>query len=219
MLGLDVLGERKPQPMTTSRYHNRRKEIENNFETRILVDKAPQVDLSPSGQFCLTVTSFAAGPNISNYSRGLVTKTADDAVVTDVLRNYGHFWYTWLLHPNGHEYLLCGEDYQGYSVIELATGTELVHFPDEAFDGGGFCWAKVSPAPDGQTLAVEGCVWGGTYELAIYNFATPMTLPLPELARIENIGEFSGWNAEGVCSFTVIDEEGKFVRVGEWRRG
>lgn len=50
--------------------------------------------------------------------------------IAEVKRNYHDFWFEWVLnHPDGHDYLVCGKDYQGVTVIRLDTG--------ERYDSGG----------------------------------------------------------------------------------
>jgi hypothetical protein len=74
-----------------------------------------------------------------------------------VKRNFGHFWHSWIEHADGNEYLLCGEDYQGYSVINLTAGRCTAYFPEEGYKGRGFCWTAAFPSPDRRVLAVDGC--------------------------------------------------------------
>lgn len=102
--------------------------------------------------------------------------------------------------------MLCGEDYQGYSVIQCKSGRVEIYFPDEGFDGGGFCWAAVHPSPDGLTLAVEGCYWACPYEIVFYDFTDPMVLPLKELARIDDFDEVIGWDNKSTFSYTVSED-------------
>src|SRR5262249_37605987 len=134
------------------------------------------------------------GPNTWNVSRGIVVRTHDGQAIADVKRNYGSFWYGWVHHPNGDDYLLCGEDYQGYSVINLTTGKSNVYFPDTGCGGSGFCWTAVYPSPDCLMLAVEGCYWACPYEVVFYDFRHPERLPLPELGRIDNLDTCQGWS-------------------------
>jgi hypothetical protein len=94
-----------------------------------------QVSDSPSGTFRLETCRYSTGPKTWNYSRGIVKRIADDTIIVDVKRNFGPFWHTWVGHADGNEYLLCGEDYQGYSIVNLTAGTCKTFFPEEG--GGG----------------------------------------------------------------------------------
>lgn len=129
--------------------------------------------ISPSGRYTLTVTNYPMGEGYWKFSRGVVTNQAGE-VVADVKRNYSSFWFTWMEgHCDGHDYLFCGEDYQGQTLCQLDTGATRSEIPDEAIEGNGFCWAAATLL-DSTTLLVEGCYWGGPYEYRLYDVSTPM---------------------------------------------
>ncbi len=199
-----------------NQYKERRQEIEATFANMTLSGKDPETFVSPSGDFELTVSQFTAGPQTWSYSRGEVRRKADHALVADVKRNFDNFWHAWVAHPDGNEYLLCGEDYQGYSVIDLRSGEMAVHFPPEAFKGSGFCWADALPSPDGLTLAVFGCYWACPYELVFFDFSNPMQLPLAELARIGDCYDTVGW--ESARSFKYVTKPHSSGVVAVWNR-
>jgi hypothetical protein len=183
------------------RYKEKRKHIEKFVVARNLSSDPPETFRSPSGNYELTTSRYSTGPSTWQYSRGVAKHLADGKTIADIKRNYGHFWHAWALHPNGAEYLLCGEDYQGYSVINLGTGVTHRYFPAEGFDGFGFCWTAVHPSPDGLTLAVEGCIWGGPYEVLFLDFSNPESPPFTELARLGDLDEATGWEPDGTFVF------------------
>jgi hypothetical protein len=184
------------------RYTERRKVIDDFFvpENRI-VDFA-QVIESPCGKYRLEICRYSTGPKTWNYSRGIIKRKHDDQIVADIKRNYGQFWHAWVQHPNGNDYMLCGEDYQGYSVVNLTTGTSHVYFPDAGCDGWGFCWTAVYPSPDRLMLAVDGCYWACPYEVVFVDFRSPEQLPLPELARSGDLVDCEGWLDNDTFAFT-----------------
>jgi hypothetical protein len=159
---------------------------------------------SPSGKYSLTVESYGTGEGHWNYTRGLVKGT--DKLIADVVRNYSSFWYAFSQHSNGSEYLLCGEDYQGQTIINLDTGKRIDYLPEEAKKGHGFCWVTVHPSPDSKYLAVEGCVWACPYEIIIYDFSDPEILPYHQVEgfSMPYFEEYdSGWR------------DGSFVATGK----
>ena len=184
------------------RYKERRKEIEVFFESAELVSDLVEEFVSPSGKFMLRTEVYSKGKNTWSYSRGIVTLVGSNEVIADVKRNYGTFWHEWCKHPNGFEYLLCGEDYQGYTVINLDERSIKSFFPESAYDGNGFCWAKVYASPGGNILAVDGCYWACPYELVLYDFTEPDILPLSELSRTEDLMESEGWLNENTFVLT-----------------
>lgn len=135
---------------------------------------------SPSGLFTLTVTRYKTRDGCWDYSRGEV-RTVSGVLVADVQRNYSTFWHAWGQHPNGNEYLLCGADYQGQTVVNCTTGQRYDYLPPEAENGYGFCWANCTVS--GTTLVVDGCYWACPYERVVYDWTNPDILPYPETNR------------------------------------
>jgi len=160
------------------------------------------IHLSPTGRFQLSISFYDTEKYAVWYSRGLAIRVSDGKVLSDVKRNYDHFWHAWVVHPNGSEYLLCGEDYQGYSAINLTDSVCQVFFPEDGYEGNGFCWTAAYPSPNGQVLAVDGCYWGGPYELVFFDFREPDSLPYCELARIDNLSNCEGWLDEHTFALT-----------------
>jgi hypothetical protein len=175
------------------RYLEKRKAIERYFVPENRVADSGEIAVSPSGQYELEIWGYSSGPNTWSYSQGIVRRISDHTVIADVKRNYGHFWYAWVEHANGNEYLLCGEDYQGYSIVNLTKETYHVFFPESGHKGFDFCWTAAYPSPDSFVLAVDGCYWACPYELVLYDFRSPEELPYQELARVEGLAECVGW--------------------------
>lgn len=176
------------------RYRERREDLERRFKLRTLVEGTEKTHISPSGKFGLTISEYAPTPPGWNYTRGVVKDLRTQTVIADIKRNIGSFWHTFVEHPNGNEYLLFGEDYQGYSVLNLTTQRMNVYFPSAGHGAGaGFCWTEVIPSPDCLVLAVDGCYWACPYELVLFDFREPEKLPLPELCRVGELCETKGW--------------------------
>ena len=176
-------------------YRDKRQPVEAFFVESNLVPNSEKTYASPSGKYRLVVNNYRTKEGCWQYSRGSVF--CGDHQIADVKRNYSTFHFGWAEgHPNGHDYLLCGEDYQGQTVIELDTG-KRVDFISESGRGGGFCCAAYYPSPDGRLIVIDGCVWAAPYELLFYSFDDPMTLPWPMIDRAELNGEAQGWTDEG----------------------
>jgi hypothetical protein len=161
---------------------------------------------SPSGQYRLMTAIHRHPDDAWAYSSGRAFALLGTAFAT-IERNYGAFPFLWVEdHPNGHDYLICGEDYQGQTVIELDTGKRVDHLPDEAKAGHGFCWAQHFISPDRRVLAVEGCYWACPYEVAIFDFGNPLVLPYPKLhqARCDKIHH--GFQPDGTITWQSDDE-------------
>jgi hypothetical protein len=130
---------------------------------------------SPSGKYKLRVTRFKPPNDGWHCAQGEVFEQDKDEPIEVVNRNYSSFPFEWIEgHADGHSYLVCGEDYQGQTVIQLDTGIRRDFLPEEASEGFGFCWASYEYDPKTQFLFVEGCYWACPYEWRIYDFSNPL---------------------------------------------
>lgn len=158
---------------------------------------------SPSGRYELEVVSWQRTKGWT-YAEGIVRRVHDGDPIAVIQRNYPAFPFTWCEgHPNGHDYLVAGEDYQGQTVIELDTGGRADHLPDEAEQGHGFCWAAHYLSSDKTLLVIDGCIWAGPYELVAFDFTRLLALPYPELHRwTGDLGTVDGFDDTGTLSWT-----------------
>ena len=169
--------------------------------------------LSPAGKYRLVVTTYQTGEGYWNYTQGKVYR--GEKCLAEVRRNYHQFPFTFIEgHKNGHDYLVCGEDYQGQTVIELDTGERVDYRPDAAEKGHGFCWAYYKPSPNGTLIVVNGCIWACPYENHVYDFAKPMKPPWPRLFQGWDGSEDTfGWVDNDTCEissrFDVRKSDGK----------
>jgi len=162
---------------------------------------------SPNGEFRVDVTSHPTGDGTWSYTKGRVYE--GNRLIQTVYRNYPSFPIAWVENhaKTGHDYLICGADYMGQTVIDLIT-EDRVDSPPVC---GGFCWIKVNPNAEGTTLAVSGCYWGGPDEVIIVDFEDPMSpAKWTEVAHFTGSG--SRWGKDGSCSietpYEVVDIPG-----------
>lgn len=75
-------------------------------------------------------------------SSNLKSITITEHKIIDIIyRNYDPFLFSWL-GVNGTEYLLCGLDYQGYSIVNLSNKETNHYVPEEAYKGMDFAGGK-----------------------------------------------------------------------------
>lgn len=137
----------------------------------------PRETYSESGKYKLVVTSHQTSPGCWSYSKGKVYWVGPGKVrlIAEVRRNYSAFPFLFLEdHIDGHEYLICGEDYQGQTFVQLDTGKVVSDRSFGAERGFGFCWASYRLLGDGKTLLVDGCYWACPYELKFFDVSDPM---------------------------------------------
>jgi|SRR3989344_3157459 len=164
-------------------------------------ERGREEHVSPSGRYRLVVTPYDTttqeDPNTWDFTLGEVFR--GDVKIFEIQRNYSHFPFGFVEdHPNGHDYLICGENYQRYNILELDTGQRL-DIPPSGIDGMGFgfCITKIVPSPDRRTLAVEGCIWGGPYDVHLYEFSEPLSGPMFRMGYASNPLEYR-WESDGI---------------------
>ena len=135
---------------------SRRAEVAKHF-IDANVEGEPKEIISPSGRFRLRILTYRTAPGRWNYSRGTVTRIADGTTVCDIQRNYGMFHHSFVT-KEGREFLITGRSYMSQTIVDLDRGQEFEPTTDH-YNGGAFCWARCYLSPDGNTLAVDGCVW------------------------------------------------------------
>jgi hypothetical protein len=172
-----------------------REQIEQNFADARLQPEEHLAEDSPCGQYRLDVDYYvtALSPSYSSISVAVVRRVDTGAVVATVRCNDTHVFHGWVTRE-GRDYFLCPEDLEGQTVVDLAGGrVEGFSSKDDEF-----IWAEFHPSPDASLIAIIGCYWACPYEVVVYDFRSPLTLPLPILARFTlpgNDATFKGWIA------------------------
>ncbi|THF78467.1 hypothetical protein [Cohnella fermenti] len=172
---------------------------------------------SPSGRYKLVIEYFEYEVGIRHYgySKGIITDSKNE-IVAVIDRNYDYFPYCWI-EKDSKEYLLCGIDYQGYTIVELKTGLTMSYVPKAAYEGLGFCWAAMHHKIENDKLAVEGCIWAQEYEIVIYDIGNPLELPYKEIMRISPYESFNGWINENEFEYKDEDYQVKRISVSDFK--
>jgi len=196
------------------RYTVEREEEFKYFQDQFKTDET-DVSHSPSSKYKLLIDyyEYEEGIRRFSYSKGTITNNKDE-IVAEINRNYGIFPYHWI-EQNGKEYLICGIDYQGYTIVELQTGQTNSYVPESSYEGLGFCWAAMHHKTDNDKLAVEGCIWAQEYEIVIYDITNPMELPYKEILRISPYETFIGWKNDKEIEYKDENYKLKRITVGE----
>jgi hypothetical protein len=135
-----------------------------------------RTETSPSGKYALVVVPYKTRAGCWNYTQGTVRHVSSGETIAVVNRNYSSFDHLFIEgHPNGHDYLVCSEDYQGQTVIELDTGLRRDFLPLDADEGCGFCWVDYKFDAATKILVVGGCLWACPYEYRFYAFSNPLS--------------------------------------------
>ena len=136
-------------------------------------------------------------------------ETATDEKICEYVRNEDRPLIEWV-EKDGVDYLICPEDFQGQSILDL-TNRKLYSFSFEEganaeYPADDFIWCAVFPSPDKNKLAVFGCNWGTPYYTTVFDFSNPTSLPYPVL--FEEVDKFCDGNLRGwKDDSTLIIEE------------
>ncbi len=148
----------------------RRRKQELFFDDANLQGEPSQVT-SPSGRYRLTIRTYRTGPHTWSYARGTVVRIADGTQVCDIKRNLGEFHHSFVT-KDACEYLITGRSYMSQTIVNLDHAVETEPVADH-YDGAAFCWAACYLSPNGNTLAVDGCIWACPYEVRFFDFSDP----------------------------------------------
>jgi len=99
-------------------------------------------------------------------------------------------------HPNGHDYLLCSEHYQGQTVIELDTGRRSDYTAKQSATDEELIIVGYYPSPDFLSIVVEACYWGCPWGIVLCRFDDPLSLPWPVIREVWD-AEPVGWGESG----------------------
>jgi len=179
------------------------------IEDHLVKDSVKQ-HKSPSEKYTLETARYD-NPGFIGDSKGTVRK--GDEIIEVVNRNYTSFPFEWVeSHPNGHDYLICGETYMGQTIIELDTGKRIDFNCKEGQEG--FCWAEFKISPNKEMLAVAGCYWAAPYELWVVDFEYPMfqgyeNTPQTKWRKIDGPGDYGieefSWNEDGTLNVKKLE--------------
>jgi hypothetical protein len=180
-----------------------------------------EIYYSASRKYYLHTSKYKTIPHFDNICRGVVYHDSDKKQNFDVVRNYGVFPFCFIeAHPNGHDYLVCGADYQGQTVLELDTGKRIDYLPKGAEKGVGWCWAHITVSVEKNVLGVEGCYWACPNDVRFIDFSEPMNLPFLVLAELYNVVDTPAlnnyWSAERGVEIEISDAKGVGKRKVTW---
>lgn len=135
--------------------------------------------------------------------------------ISVIHRNSSVFPFTWCMnHPDGHDYLVSGEDYQGQTVIQLDTGRRVDYIEEDAKEGLSFSWSNYWVDSTKSVIAVEGVVKTRKddimdyQEMRFYDFTSPMEMPYLEIGErlTSYYDECHGWSDDGYITVVNFEE-------------
>ena len=182
---------------------NVRDQIEKAFDPALINISSRLSEVSPSGNYSFVADFYGVDPSHGNWTIAVVTvhDQRNGEVVAKIKRNDDSFYHCWIDHDTT-EYLVCSEDLEGQTVIDL-TQRKLASYSSE---DDAFIWVRFHPSPSKRLLAVSGCYWACPWDIAVYDFSEPMNLPLKRINAEPIAGEFVEWLGDG--AFGIKAENG-----------
>ena len=174
----------------------------STFESIFASENIIKIDdpvLSPTGNFSLTIEHYGKG---WSYTRGVIRNITGD-FICDVKRNYSSFPYAFIIKTN-LEYMICATRYQGVmTVIDLKNG-EVVdyHYPEYTYEAVR-CFASFEVSSDYNFMITHCCVWGGAYEIYIFDLRDANTNNLPFKYWKLTDDDSPGWSYDTLVSYTT----------------
>lgn len=188
-------------------WFKRRKKLKEIYSDKSIL--STETHKCPWADYYLVVKTFKTGAHTWNYTRGIVYKgpPGPTNIVAVVNRNYHHFPFTWVKHCMG-DYLLCGEKYQGMTVIGLASGTKVSGIPMINNTPDNFCIAEYTPSPSGRYILLQGCYWGGIPEARVIRFDLPLSLSYTTIGKDAYEFEYAKYTWQGdECLLQELDKD------------
>lgn len=199
-------------------YQKKRAMVEDAFKIGKPKRALSKTHISPGKKYVIETTPYEISPTGWDYCEARIYMHNVDRMVGTVLRNYGSFPKTWCLdHPDGNDYLFCGEDYQAITVVNLTTGNMSTVVDESVHKGAGFCQTGGIVSESRTKLALTGCEWGGPYGIVFYDISKPMEQPWKELGFFDGFFQYGDGQYEYDMDWEVIvwDDEDAVVVLAE----
>jgi hypothetical protein len=152
-----------------------RKEILADANNATQVDSPPAIGTSPSTHYILECRVLKVNDD-RNYeiTQMRILDRRKNQIITEFYVNHDPAFFSWI-EKDGKEYLITAEDvYGGQTVVDVQTRRMKSYSTDEDE----FIWTKFFLAPDGNSIAIIGCYWGGSYSVRVYDSKDTTSLPL-----------------------------------------
>lgn len=168
-------------------YTKKRRNIEERWKGSTPLMDQVETHTSPSGKYTLKITPcvFDLHRNWLYTVGDVFTKSIGGEIqLAQIVRDHHVFPFMFCEgHTDGNDYLLCGEDYQGLTVIRLNTGERVDYIEKEAESNQGFSWSDCQISPDKTRIAMKGGYWAQGSEVHIRDFRNPFSVPYVRVGK------------------------------------
>ena len=200
-------------------YVQKRRQVESKFNKGKYLHDKRKTFHSDSGKYQIQITPvvFKVKDRFWAYTLGKVIDSSNKKILHTIKRDSDKFPFVFVEGHGGSDYLLCGEDRQGQTIIELNTGQTITHIGEKAKRDMEFSWQKFHVSPEKKFIGIEGYAKSKHNEfpeyrgIRFFNFEQPMILPYYEVGdRITfAYDEAIGWEDENNFLIAVNEERRK----------
>jgi hypothetical protein len=124
-----------------------------------------------TSMFTLEIKYYQTSKYLPNITKGILHNGNGNKI--EIRRNYADFPYLFMEHINGNPYLICGEEYQGFTIINCLSFTKITHLSDKCYVRKGFSPYVWHYNDIDNLLYVDGCDYWGKEEHFMYHFKNP----------------------------------------------
>jgi hypothetical protein len=140
--------------------------------------------VSPCGSYFFIVTKYSTDPRWCYYHGFICREPGWGPSFAEIQSTASKFWHCWVVNE-GKLYLICNEDTQGYTVVDVENRKIHPYLDPKANGGWRFSWKEVKPSPDGKILAVQGDYAETSREISIFDFSNPTNPPFAKIKRLD----------------------------------
>jgi len=171
-------------------YEERRNKVMQAIYSGKPIKAKKETRLSPSGKYSLELTPYSVKDRrCPFYSVVEIIRKNDGERLGKIIRNEADFPFIFVEDHGGKDYLLCAEDYQGFTVINITSGKKLDYVPEKSKRDLAMKITDFYVSPDRKTIAIEG--YGKTKpsdivetdEIHFYKLVDMEKLPYPEVDK------------------------------------
>jgi hypothetical protein len=162
---------------------------------------------SPTGKYSLEITPFEISKNSWDYCEARIYNNLESEYMMSVYRNYGNFPYCWLEGHKAGDFLICAEDRQSLTMIDLLTGENHTFVTQDAKKGLGFCPASFDISPEMDKICIEGCQWADAYKVIVLRIPKKPPIKFPWKELYNDYSVFRDENGDLECDSVTIGWE------------
>lgn len=174
-----------------------------------------EIRKSPSGKYSLELMPYVVKDNrCPYYSVVEITRSSDGDRVGKIIRNEADFPFLFVEDHEGKDYLLCAEDYQGFTIVNITEGKKYDYIAEKSKRDLALRITDFYISPNKSTLAIEGFIKSKPTdiveldEIHFYKIKELTKLPYAEVDRRITFAydKVIGWDTEDRFIVSTIED-------------